>query len=332
MSESVVYCVVPRELAERLHEPLRRFFGDLRAVEVVVERRSDDRREGQERRSAVRPAEWKPPSSGAERRRVRSAEGRRVAERRAPLVEVAAPRELPRRLRRYESQLVFLERVAPSSEREEDLEVAWVVNRAQSGDRSAFADLYLRYFDRMYEYLRALVRDHHEAEDLAQQVFVEAYAGIGSYERRNVPFRAWLFTIARNRAIDHLRRASRLDLEGNGEVERRVERDDHPPEPSLHSLAWISDRDLMLFVDRLPIAQRQVIVLRFMLDMSHAEIAGVLGRSATDIRTLQYRGLRFLEQRLTAIGREPVAGRRSRMRVYRRQAPVLRMRRFSLSP
>jgi RNA polymerase sigma-70 factor (ECF subfamily) len=332
VNDSIVYCIVPRELAAKLHEPLRRHFADDPRIEVVVEQRDAERRAGRERRAAATPDEWPDRAAPAERRRVRSAEGRRVGERRAANVSVAPPRELPRRLRAYADRVAYVERAAASSERDEDVEVARAVNRIQAGDRQGFAELYLLYFDRVYEYLRALVRDHHEAEDLAQQTFLESYSAIGRYERRDTPFRAWLFTIARNRALDHLRRHSRVELDANGTPERHLEREQSREVVRLESLAWISDRELMMFVDRLPIAQRQVIVLRFMLEMTHAEIAGVLGRSATDVRTLQHRGLRFLEQRLIAIGREPLAGRRGRMRIYRRQAPVLRMRRFSLSP
>ncbi|MDX6652464.1 MAG: hypothetical protein QOJ38_1245 [Solirubrobacterales bacterium] len=230
------------------------------------------------------------------------------------------------------SQIAFVERLEPSAEHIEDLETARLVTSIQAGaGPDAFTALYRRYFDRIFSYLRLLVNDSHQAEDLTQDVFIKLMEKIPDYRRRSEPFRAWLFTVARNQAIDRLRRSNRLELDENGAGERaQAARSD---EPSLGGFDWISDGDLVLFIERLPLAQRQVLVLRFMLDMTHAEIAAVLGRSAVDVRTLQHRALRFLNGRLGAIRARPsTEKRRTRSQIYRRQAPVLRMRRFSLSP
>jgi RNA polymerase sigma-70 factor (ECF subfamily) len=97
------------------------------------------------------------------------------------------------------------------------------------------------------------------------------------------------------------------------------------------TLGWITDRDLLLFVERLPEAQRQVLVLRYMLDLTTAEIAQVLGRTSADVRSLHHRGLTFLRARLAALGRAPEAGRGIKMRAWPRPAPVIRRRRFVLS-
>jgi hypothetical protein len=85
----VLYCVVPEDLAEKLHRPLREHFGDDPGVEVVVENRRANRREVEDRRSGA----GQPPKAG-ERRRIRSRSGRRVEERRAtqvPLDPADAP-------------------------------------------------------------------------------------------------------------------------------------------------------------------------------------------------------------------------------------------------
>ena len=226
--------------------------------------------------------------------------------------------------------MVFCERIEPASEQLEDLSTARLVIGIQSGDRDAFTTLYRRFFDRVFSYLRLLLNDSHQAEDATQEVFIKLMEKIPSYERQREPFRAWLFTVARNQAIDRLRRSHRLELDQNGELDRRESAADD--EPRLSSFDWISDGDLMLFVERLPLAQRQVLVLRFMLDMSHREIAAILSRSEVDVRTLQHRALRYLEKRLSVVRDRPAGRRRARSQIYRRQAPVLRMRRFSLSP
>jgi RNA polymerase sigma-70 factor (ECF subfamily) len=95
-------------------------------------------------------------------------------------------------------------------------------------------------------------------------------------------------------------------------------------------LEWVSDRDLLLFVERLPPSQRDVLALRFLLDMTTAEIAAMLGRTPEAVRVLQHRALTMLRKRLTALGRGPRDRTRSGVRRCPDQAPVLRMRRFAL--
>jgi DNA-directed RNA polymerase specialized sigma24 family protein len=85
-----------------------------------------------------------------------------------------------------------------------------------------------------------------------------------------------------------------------------------------------------MFVERLPLPQRQVLLLRYMLDLPHEATAKALGLSPENVRILHHRALRFLEERLTAIGRAPGEVPRNRSRGTLKQAPVLRTRRFAL--
>jgi RNA polymerase sigma-70 factor (ECF subfamily) len=321
----VTYCVVPRELAAKVHEPLRQFFADDGAVEVVVERRRRERRGPDERREGAGAA-------GAERRAVHNPGGRRVADRRATAAPIEGPEALPRRVRHYASRLTWIERIEPSAEQLADIDSARLVIRFQSGDGDAFGDLYLRYFDRVYSYLRVLFRsDPHQAEDVAQQVFTKAFEALPRYERRGHPFRAWLFAIARNEAVTQLARAGRSETTDPVEVAYRLDANaDAQPHPE--ALEWLTDRELMMFVERLPLPQRQVLVLRYMMDLTTREIADILGRSLEDVRKLDSRARAFLEQRLSAIGRAP-RGPRQRLgwRRMRSPAPVMRMRRHMLS-
>ncbi|MDX6663650.1 MAG: hypothetical protein QOG09_1752, partial [Solirubrobacterales bacterium] len=87
--------------------------------------------------------------------------------------------------------LVFCERIEVAAEAREDLLTARLVTRIQAGATSAFSELYETYFDRVYAYLRVALRDHHEAEDAAQQVFMQAMEALPRYQlRRGTPFRA----------------------------------------------------------------------------------------------------------------------------------------------
>ena len=86
-----------------------------------------------------------------------------------------------------------------------------LVTRAVQGDADAFEQLYERNFDRVYRYLYVRLGNQAEAEDLTQEVFAKVLEAIGSFQWRNVPFASWLFRIAHNKMIDHIRRERRIE-------------------------------------------------------------------------------------------------------------------------
>jgi RNA polymerase sigma-70 factor (ECF subfamily) len=296
----MLYCLIPRELAGEVHDELRHHFAEEPNVEVVVERRRRDRRAGKERRRG------EDSYPGPERRQIRNADGRRVGERRAVLVEVSPP-SLPESLQPYADRITFVERLEPPTEHAEDLDSARLVTSFQAGDKEAFTTLYMRYFDRVYSYLRVLLKDAYEAEDGAQQVFTKVFEALPRYERRDTPLRAWLFTVVRNHAMSELRKQGRIELEDQDEIDRLLERG-VPREPELPAMGWISDRDLLLFMERLPLAQRQVLTLRYMMDMDNREVGEILGRSPSEVRVMHYRAVGFLRKRLGAVGRKQGRG------------------------
>jgi RNA polymerase sigma-70 factor (ECF subfamily) len=316
-----IYCVVPWELAGELHEKLRLHFADDPNIDVVVERRRRERRGGKSRR--VVEAEAK-----GDRRAIRNPEGRRVGDRRAPVATIEPP-TLPKLAHPYVEQLAFVERLEPSDQHYEDLDTARLVTRHQAGDKEVFAELYMRYFDRVYSYLRLALDDEHAAEDATQQVFLKVMEALPRYERRTQPFRAWLFTIVRNHAIRYLEKRGRMEVVDPVELTERGESAEPEPLEALGTLGWITDREILMLIERLPVSQRQVLMLRYMMDLTTTDIAAVLGRSSEDVRALQSRALRFLQQRLTALGRTP-RGRQPTIQMSRRRAgaPVLRARRY----
>jgi RNA polymerase sigma-70 factor (ECF subfamily) len=321
-----IYCVVPWELADELHEELRAHFNSDPNIDVVVERRRRERRSGTQRRETELDAV-------RDHRKIRNAEGRRVGDRRAPVAAIDPP-TLPKRVRPHVDRLTFVERLEPSDQHHEDLDTARLVTRHQAGDKETFAEIYMRYFDRVYSYLRMALDDEHAAEDTTQHVFMKVMEALPRYERRTQPFRAWLFTIVRNEAIRHLEKRNRVELTDPVELTARHEdASTAAPAEALDALTWVSDREILILIERLPIAQRQVLMLRYMMDLTSADIAAVLGRSSEDVRTLQSRALRFLEQRLTALGRAPQR-RQPTIQMTRRRAgqPVLRARRFEHHP
>jgi RNA polymerase sigma-70 factor (ECF subfamily) len=322
-----VRCVVPRELATELYEELREHWKEDPAMKVVVERRRRDRRRGQRRRED--PAT--PPA--AERRRIVASGGLRVGDRRTATPSTV-PRKLPACAASHAERLLFLERPKPTAWNTEDEETIRLLLHAQSGDMEAFGELYKRNFDAVYAYARVALRDAHEAEDVTQQVFANIMRALPRYEvRRDSPFKGWMFRITRNAVLRALAQNGRFQIEEPTELDRRLE----SPAPDAYAgLDWLSDYQLAFLVERLPLAQRQVLVLRYTLEYSTDEIAEALGRSAVSIRVLEHRALRMLEMRLSACRRaaapDCATPTHSPIIARVRSVPVTSSRRIALEP
>jgi len=217
-----------------------------------------------------------------------------------------------------------------ASEAEEDLDTARLVKRAQAGDSDAFGTIYSRYVDRVYGYLRVVLKNRDEAEDASQQVFTEALEALPRYELRpGKPFRAWLFTIVRNQALKQLRRLERVEPMENGKIDKRRQQRGEV-EPEIDLLVRITDRDLLIFIQRLPLPQRQVLAL-YALGLSGQQIAKTLGRRPETVRMQLSRALKFLRERMTAIGRGPEGDKPMPAVAIVKQARVVRLRRFCLT-
>lgn len=168
--------------------------------------------------------------------------------------------------------------------------VARAVKRAKEGDHEAFAFIYARYADNVHGYVRSIVHDHHEAEDITQHVFAKLLSVIGKYEERNVPFFAWLLRVARNVAVDHMRQQRLVPVE---EVRTTEAFCGHAPDA-----APGRDSDLIEALTTLPKDQRDVLVMRHVVGLSPTEIAERTGRSEGSVHGLHHRGRRALKAAL----------------------------------
>jgi RNA polymerase sigma-70 factor (ECF subfamily) len=178
------------------------------------------------------------------------------------------------------------------------------VARAKDGDREAVRYLYLRYSDNVYGYVRTIVRDHHDAEDVTQQVFAKLITAIARYEPRGVPFVAWLLRMAHNAAVDAIR-------------SQRMTPTAEIFDPNVAAYEDPSDhaRSLRDALAALPEDQRQVVVLRHVLGLSPVEIAAQLGRSSSSVYGLHHRGRRALCDNLEHLDSVPLTAARGRMAV-----------------
>lgn len=176
-----------------------------------------------------------------------------------------------------------------------------LVRRAKQQDQQAFAQLYEAHFDRIYRYVALRIGDKTEAEDMTQQVFLNALQSISSFKWKGVPFAAWLFRIAHNQVVDYLRKKKKqaailLD-------ESLASRDSNPQLMAEYSL---DIEQLLLATKRLTEAQREVISLRFAGGLSIAEAAKIMGKSQGAVKALQHSAIVGLRQALSVSGNEEI--------------------------
>jgi RNA polymerase sigma-70 factor (ECF subfamily) len=170
-----------------------------------------------------------------------------------------------------------------SRKREKEHEL---ICRAQEGDKQAIGELYRVHVDVIYRYIWARVRDDSLAEDLTAQVFLKALEGLPTYQPSGKPFVAWLYRIAYARIVDHWRK-----------LERRVEvpleetlpsREPRPQELLEFEADWVMAMDLL---GQLTDDQQDVMILRFIGEMSLADVAETVGKTVGATKALQYRAL-----------------------------------------
>jgi len=191
------------------------------------------------------------------------------------------------RLNPRDGQVCLLDGRAPEKSPAAAREISLAIDRAKRGDRDAVRILYVRYSETVYRYVRSIVRDEKDAEDITQLVFMRLMTVIGRYEDRGVPFSAWLLRVARNAALDHLRRRRVILTEEPTGIEGSVE-DDRSDRA----------RDLRSALDGLPAEQRNVVVMRHVIGLTPPEIAERMGRSESSIHGLHHRGRRALRKEL----------------------------------
>jgi RNA polymerase sigma-70 factor (ECF subfamily) len=167
--------------------------------------------------------------------------------------------------------------------------VSTAVARGKQGDREAIRFLYVRYSPNIYGYVRSIVQDDHEAEDVTQQVFAKLMTVLGKYDERGVPFFAWLLRLARNVAIDHLRGRRATPAEEIFGADARAD-----------SSVAERARCLQEALAALPDEQRSVVVLRHVVGLTPSEIASAMGRSESSIHGLHHRGRRALQAELAS--------------------------------
>ena len=167
-----------------------------------------------------------------------------------------------------------------------------LVRRAQHRDQEAFAQLYEEHFDKIYRYVTFKIGNETEAEDMTQQVFLNALKSISSFKWKGIPFSAWLFRIAHNQVVDYLRSKKRTTVPLD---ESLVSNDNNP---QLLTEQKLDIEQLILATEKLTEAQREVISLRFAGELSIAQVAKAMGKSQGAVKALQHSAIVALRKTL----------------------------------
>ncbi|MCS6910099.1 MAG: sigma-70 family RNA polymerase sigma factor [Anaerolineales bacterium] len=178
-----------------------------------------------------------------------------------------------------------------------------LVRRAKV-DPEAFGELYQRYVRPIYNYIYYRTGDVQDAEDLTARVFLRASQHLAKYEERGLPFSAWLYRIAHNLVAnwhrDEVRRRT-APLNGAALADLRAEAPDE-------TLDEHRRQELLLqALRRLPGERQQLIILKFVEQLSNAEIGVVMRRSEGAIKSLYHRTLLSLRDELEALEKDQTA-------------------------
>ena len=169
-----------------------------------------------------------------------------------------------------------------------------LIDQAKQGDANCFGVLYNKYLPQIYRFIFLKVSSKIEAEDLTHEVFLNAWQNLSKYKDQGFPFSSWLYQIARNRTIDHFR-AKKPIASIDAMAEEKIE------------LVNVNSLDIDDFlqvglvksaIHELKEEHQNVLIMRFIEDMSPAQIANILGKSEGAIRLIQHRAVIELRELL----------------------------------
>lgn len=178
-----------------------------------------------------------------------------------------------------------------------DQEIEDLVAKSQQGDQKAFGELYDFFVTPIYRYIYYKVNKEH-VEDLTETLFLKAWENIRKYKKRkNTTFKSWLYRIAHNLVVDHYR-LHREHASLNPWISDKKKHADpvRCTQDSLHN-----DR-LREAISRLKKNYQQMVILKYINDLSNKEISDILKKSEGSVRIMQFRALKALKAELVDMG------------------------------
>ncbi|EKD24145.1 MAG: RNA polymerase ECF-subfamily sigma factor [uncultured bacterium] len=173
-----------------------------------------------------------------------------------------------------------------------------IIERAIGGDALAFGLLYDKYHEQIYRFVYLKVSHREEAEDITHHVFLNAWQNMGTYRDKGFPFSSLLYQIARNKVIDHYRtKKTTLDIEDLNEAE--IPRHESTVEDSLHFQFQVTT--VKTAIKQLKQEYQDIIIMRYVEELTPSEIARILKKPETTIRVLQHRAIKQLKALLNEL-------------------------------
>ena len=171
------------------------------------------------------------------------------------------------------------------------------IEKAQTGDAACFGRLYDHYLTPIYRFIALKVGTRQEAEDLSHEVFISAWQKLPTYQAQGFPFSSWLYKIARNRVIDYYR-TKKTHLSIDDEVS--VDEDMFGVQSEIDNVldVGLDIAAVKVAMQQLTPEQREVVQLRFLDELSPAEIAKLLDKREGTVRIIQHRAIHKLKQLL----------------------------------
>ncbi len=182
---------------------------------------------------------------------------------------------------------------------------AHLVERVCAGDLYAFREIVERYKKKVYYIAYDIVGDHHEAEDISQEVFMKMYRALHRF-RKDAKMSSWLYQIAVNTSIDSLRRKKTKlsinveDLDQVGRREHALESASPETNPERRAVASLMQEHIDQALHRITPQERAVFVMRHYNEFKIKEIADVLDVSSGTVKSLLFRALKKLRKELSS--------------------------------
>jgi len=174
-----------------------------------------------------------------------------------------------------------------------------LVREVKDGSHDAFSELYDIFIDSIYRYVFYRVKNE-DAEDLTETVFLKVWENIRSYkEKKDTYFSSWIFRIAHNAVVDYYRASKDRTVE---EIDVSIPDMNREHNPLRKIERHLDQEVLRSALNRLKKGYQDVLIYKFINDLSNAEIAEVLGQSEGSIRILQFRALKALKQEFEQMG------------------------------
>lgn len=180
----------------------------------------------------------------------------------------------------------------------DDVELGAAVERAQQGDEEAFAVAYRLVHPGLLGYVRGLVGE--DGEDVASDAWLEISRDLGRFRGDGAGFRGWTATIARHRALDHLRKQRRRPR--TALLEQDILELPDSQDTAGSALETLSTQQALALIRELPREQAEAVLLRVVVGLDGPATARVLGKRAGAVRTSAYRGLKRLAEHLGSGG------------------------------